>query len=253
MLFRSINGLSEDSNFPLRVLIVLHPQMDSMDLAGPLEIFNYAHNPSSESISKSSYPSNPLFITTLAAEQPVTYTAQKLGVQRDITFNEAHLRLKEWDIIVVPGGNVPAMIDTRGDEPMTLLRAFAELAEGEKCASCGHGPARLRTVFSVCTGSIFLAAAGLLEERTATTHWGSIDLLKSGKYGEVGKVVSERFVVNQRKKREGMSLAVITSGGISCGMDAALWLVGVVGDDGAREGVEKMIEYRGRSDEGLFM
>lgn len=250
-----MNGSStlEDSNAPLRVLIVLHPKMDSLDLAGPLEIFNYAHNPSSESISKASYPSNPLFTTTLAAEQPVTYTAQKLGVQRDITFTEAHLRLEEWDIIVVPGGNVPAIIDTEGDEPMNLLSAYASLAENEKCHSCGHGPARLRTVFSVCTGAIFLAAAGLLEQRTATTHWGSIELLKSGKYGEVGKVVSERFVVNQRKKREGMGLAVITSGGISAGMDAALWLVSVVGDEGTRENVEKMLEYKGRAEEGLFL
>lgn len=247
-----MNG-ADDSSSPLRILIVLHPQMDSIDLAGPLEIFNYAQNPSSESISESSYLSSPLFTTTLAAEQPVTYTAQNLGVQRDITFTEAHLRLKEWDIIVVPGGNVPAIIGTQGDEPMNLLSAYAKLAEGEKCASCGHGPARLRTVFSICTGAIFLAAAGLLEARTATTHWGSLELLKSGKYGEVGKVVSERFVVNQRRKREGMALAVITSGGVSAGMDAALWLVSIVGDDRSRENVERMLEYKGRADEGLFL
>lgn len=77
--------------------------------------------------------------------------------------------------------------------------------------------------------------------------------MRKQKYGQVSEVVEERFVVNQRSKSGNKALAVITSGGVSCGMDAALWLVEVVGDEGSRLDVERMLEYRGRSGEGLFV
>ncbi len=235
--------------------------MDTLDFTGPLEIFNYATKSpasadytASKIISQPSYPQDKLFDTTVCALEPFTTTAQKVTIARDISFKEAELRLKEWDMVLVPGGSAPAHMDSGAAGSLIgLLRAYAALAESEKCHACGHGQARLRTLFSVCTGSLFLAKAGLLEGRTATTHWGSLDLLRKGKYGKVGEVVEDRFVVNQRRKREGMALAVITSGGISAGMDAALWYVGIVGDDGAREGVERMLEYKGRSDEGCFV
>lgn len=232
------------SHSPLKVLIPIHPGMDTIDLTGPCEIFNYA-----------SQDSTPLFSTTICASDLITYTEQRVGIARDITFEEAHLRLKEWDIVMVPGGRVPQHIGACNGNPevVGLLRKFGELADKEKCGSCGHGQANLRTVFSICTGSLFLACAGLLTNRTATTHWGSIDLLRKGKYGDVGEVVEERFVVNQRSKSGNKALAVITSGGVSCGMDAALWLVEVVGDEGSRGDVERMLEYKGRSGEGLFV
>lgn len=112
----------------LKVLVAIHPGMDTIDLSGPLEIFNYAEQ-----------NGKPLFQTTICAADLITYTEQRVGIARDITFDEAHLRLKEWDIIMVPGGKVPQHIGTGNALVVGLLRAYNELANAEKCGSCGHG------------------------------------------------------------------------------------------------------------------
>ena len=83
---------------------------------------------------------------------------------------------------------------------------------------------------SVCTGSLILAAAGLLRGLRATTHWAVLDELR-----EFGATpVSER-VVEQGK--------IITAAGVSAGIDMALQLVArIAGDDVAR-GIQLGIEY----------
>ena len=85
---------------------------------------------------------------------------------------------------------------------------------------------------SVCTGSLLLAAAGLLEGLTATTHWVARDLLP--KYGAI---VSEDRVVEHLDQR------IITAAGVSSGIDMALRLVELLADRTAAEAVQLMIEY----------
>jgi len=145
---------------------------------------------------------------------------------------------------MVPGGAVPPVINSGVPEPIALIKEFAELARNET----GE---RKRTILSICTGSLFLAEAGVLGGRTATTHWGSIEVLRgyAAAEGKVGAVVEKRFVVNG----DGEGLRVVTSGGISCGMDAALWVVENVGGEGARKGVERQLEYRSRVEEGVVV
>lgn len=65
------------------------------------------------------------------------------------------------------------------------------------------------------------------------------------------QVVERRFVVNGVDGESG--LRIITSGGISCGMDATLWLVESVAGRECREAVEKQLEYKYRGDEGLVL
>jgi transcriptional regulator GlxA family with amidase domain len=84
---------------------------------------------------------------------------------------------------------------------------------------------------SVCTGSFLLERAGLLQGKRGTTHWGSMDRLRS--LGTV-EVVEERWV------DEGQ---VITASGVSAGIDMSLYLVGRLwGAETARQ-VQKAIEY----------
>jgi transcriptional regulator GlxA family with amidase domain len=86
---------------------------------------------------------------------------------------------------------------------------------------------------SVCTGSLVYAAAGLLRDRPATTHWSSLDLL--GKLDPSIEVRDEvRFVDDGD---------IITSAGVSAGIDMALHLITrLAGPDRARQ-VERDIQY----------
>jgi len=87
-------------------------------------------------------------------------------------------------------------------------------------------------ITSVCTGALLLHRAGYLDGKRATTHWRSIDMLRDAGNTEV--LADVRFV------RDGN---VVTSAGVSAGIDMALWLVGeIYGSDFARF-VQKGIEY----------
>ena len=83
---------------------------------------------------------------------------------------------------------------------------------------------------SVCTGSLVLAAAGVLQGVEATTHWAAMDLL-----GRLGAVpVAERIV--ERGK-------VITAAGVSAGIDMALLLAARIAGDTVAQAIQLSIEY----------
>lgn len=118
------------------------------------------------------------------------------------------------EVIVVPGGlgTRPLMQD---EELLGWLRAAHDTSEWTT---------------SVCTGSLLLAAAGILDGLEATTHWMSLQIL-----AEYGARPVERRVVEQGK--------VITAAGVSSGIDMALLLAArIAGDDVARA-IQLGIEY----------
>jgi transcriptional regulator GlxA family with amidase domain len=83
---------------------------------------------------------------------------------------------------------------------------------------------------SVCTGSLLLAAAGVLNGLEATTHWLELDLL-----GRLGANPTGGRVVEQGK--------VITAAGVSAGIDMALVLAGRLAGDQFAQGIQLLIEY----------
>jgi transcriptional regulator GlxA family with amidase domain len=118
------------------------------------------------------------------------------------------------EVIVVPGG-----IGTRSlmsDEP--LLEWLRE----------GH--ARSLWTTSVCTGSLLLAAAGLLDGLEATTHWLELETL-----ARYGAVPVSRRVVEQGK--------VITAAGVSSGIDMALTLAARIAGEHRAQAIQLSIEY----------
>ena len=135
-----------------------------------------------------------------------------LGLTVDAVFDE----VTEPDVLVVPGG-----VGTRAllsDEAMLdWVRAVHR-----------------HTLFStsVCTGSLVLGAAGLLEGLTATTHWAARDFL-----GALGAVYTPARVVEHLPQR------IITAAGVSSGIDMALRLVELLVDRQAAEASQLMIEY----------
>ncbi len=91
---------------------------------------------------------------------------------------------------------------------------------------------RSRMTTSVCTGSLVLAAAGLLEGLTATTHWASYAELAA-----LGATPTAERVVEHLDRR------IITAAGVSSGIDMALRLVEVLVDRTAAQAAQLMIEY----------
>ena len=83
---------------------------------------------------------------------------------------------------------------------------------------------------SVCTGSLLLGAAGILDGLEATSHWLELDTL-----AEMGARPTERRVVEQGK--------VITSAGVSSGIDMALFLLGKISGEEFAQTIQLLIEY----------
>jgi transcriptional regulator GlxA family with amidase domain len=119
------------------------------------------------------------------------------------------------DVILVPGG------------PSTPVHARDEaLLEWLRRA---HQTAGWTT--SVCSGSVIVAAAGLLQGLRATSHWLTVPALKA--FGAI-PVADERIV------REGN---IVTCAGVSAGLDLALWLAGQIGGEGRAKAIQLAIEY----------
>ena len=118
------------------------------------------------------------------------------------------------DVIVVPGG--PGQNDQMRDGPVHEWLRAAD--QGTTWTT------------SVCTGSLILAAAGLLAGRRATSHWLALDEL-----GRLGATpVSERVVFDGK---------YVTAAGVSSGIDMGLTLAGHLAGDRTAQAIQLMIEY----------
>jgi transcriptional regulator GlxA family with amidase domain len=119
------------------------------------------------------------------------------------------------DVVLVPGGpSTP--VHARDEELLDWLRQ-------------AHRTATWMT--SVCSGSVILAAAGLLTGRRATSHWLTVGTLKA--FGAI-PVNDERIV------HDGDT---VTSAGVSAGIDLALWLAAQIGGEGRAKAIQLAIEY----------
>jgi len=118
------------------------------------------------------------------------------------------------DVVLVPGG--PGEVAARaGDAVLGWLRAVHE---------------RTTWTTSVCTGSLILAAAGVLAGKRATSHWLALEEL-----GRLGAVpVSERVVFDGK---------VVTAAGVSAGIDMALALAAKLAGDATAQAIQLGLEY----------
>lgn len=133
-----------------------------------------------------------------------------LALTADATLDE----VPAPEVIVVPGGNGTREL-MRDDSMLSWVRRAHETS---------------RWTTSVCTGSLVLAAAGLLDGLDATTHWMLLKVLK--RYG--ARPVSRR-VVEQGK--------VITAAGVSAGIDMALVLAARIAGEDVAQAIQLGIEY----------
>ncbi|MDE1172843.1 MAG: DJ-1/PfpI family protein [Parvibaculaceae bacterium] len=171
--------------------ILLFEDAEELDFVGPFEVFTMS-NEVMELQGKAA-PDRIVFIS----EQGGQVKARKgMRVETDHSFETA----PKLDVLLVPGGQgTRALV---GHKP--LLSWVDRVA-----ADC-------EWVTSVCTGTLVLTAAGPARGKRVTTHWGFIEALRAR--GEASEVVE-----NIRYVRDGN---LVTSAGVSAGIDMALWLVG---------------------------
>ncbi|HEX5247107.1 MAG TPA: DJ-1/PfpI family protein [Gaiellaceae bacterium] len=157
------------------------------------------------------WPDDGIGVFTVASTKEPVVCAKGLRVLADHTWETA----PEADVVVWPGGR-----GTRpmlGDEEVRMrVRSLAERAE---------------VMASVCTGALVYADAGLLAGRRATTHWGSL-----GRLAELGAEVD----ADARWVDHG---DVITSAGVSAGIDMALHLVARLHSRERAAEVRRYIQY----------
>ena len=183
---------------PVRIAIPVFDRMTALDAVGPYEVLQRI----------------PAFEITFVghAVGEVRTENGMLGLRADVTFEE----LPAPDVIVFPGG-----VGTRALEHDQRVLDWVRAA---------HGGTRYTT--SVCTGSLVLGAAGLLEGLTATTHWSCYrELAAHGAEPTADRVV------------EHLDRRIITAAGVSSGIDMALRLVEVLVDRTAGQAAQLMIEY----------
>ncbi len=180
----------------MQVAYLLYDRFTALDITGPHEVLNFV--PGNESI----------FVAEKAG--PVRNESDTLSLVADASLDE----VPSPDIVVVPGGfGTRALLDR---EP--LLDWLRRVHETTTWTT------------SVCTGSLLLAAAGLLDGAPATTHWLARDLL-----AELGaKPIPDRVVEHGK---------IVTAAGVSSGIDMALELVTRINGPEVAQAVQLGIEY----------
>ena len=174
--------------------ILLFEDVEVLDFAGPFEVFSRTRlEPGVES--RRSDASAPFNVFTVARDARPLKATGGLEVTPSYSFADT----PSIDLLVVPGGfGTRALLED--DVTLDWIRGIAK-------------PAKLVT--SVCTGALLLAKAGLLGGRRATTHWSALDLLAS----------MDPTMTVEREQRVVEEDGIVTSAGVSAGIDMALVVV----------------------------
>lgn len=189
--------------------ILLFDQVEELDAIGPWEVFAYWTR---------NFPDDGYAATTFSPDGRAVTCGKSLVVQP----HHSNATVPRLDVLLHPGGNGT---DALLDDPAHLQWLREQRA---------HVP----LMTSVCTGSIVFAAAGLLHGRPATSHHNDIDQLR-----KIDATITPQ--PDQRYVDDG---DVITSAGISAGIDMALHIVSrLVSPDRARQ-IREGIEYAPQPD-----
>jgi putative intracellular protease/amidase len=180
----------------MKIAIPIFEKVTALDAIGPYEVL-------------SRLPGADLKFVGLEAG-PVKTDNGMLSLNAELALED----FAEPDILVFPGGfgTRPLMKDER---VLDWVRSVHE---------------KTQWTTSVCTGSLVLGAAGLLNGLDATTHWASLHLLEGlGAHATGGRVVEQGKIV--------------TAAGVSSGIDMALFLAGRIAGDKVAQAIQLAIEY----------
>ena len=178
------------------IAILLFDRFESLDAVGPFEVLRNLPG------------ANVTFVARKAG--PVRNSSGALAIVADKSIAE----VTAADILVVPGGFGQAAL-MEDEEILGWIRAI---------------DATTTWTTSVCTGSLLLAAAGLLRGKKATSHWLALEQLPA--HG--AEPTLERVVVQGK---------IVTAAGVSSGIDMALTLASMIAGDDVAQAIQLGIEY----------
>jgi transcriptional regulator GlxA family with amidase domain len=182
----------------MQIAIVVYPGFTALDFIGPYESLRWLPD------------AQVRFVWHEVG--PVVADSGVLLVGVTHTFEET----PSPDIVLVPGG-FTTLEHARDDKLLDWLR---RAHQGTTWTA------------SVCSGSVILAAAGLLEGKRATSHWAAVQLLWT--FGAV-PVTDERIVQSGDR--------IVTCAGVSAGIDLGLWLAGRIGGQDRAKAIQLSMEY----------
>ena len=180
----------------MQIAILAFPKLTALDAMGPYEVLSRL--PGAELT----------FVGTETGE--IRTDTGRLGITIDATIDE----VTEPDVFLIPGGE--------GNRPLMQDEAVLDWVR--------HAHETSTWTTSVCTGSLVLGAAGVLDGKRATSHWAYRDEL--AQFGATP--VAERWVEDGK---------VVTAAGVSAGIDMSLHLVSRMFDENVAKAVQLGIEY----------
>ncbi|MCP6758263.1 MAG: DJ-1/PfpI family protein [Fischerella sp. CENA71] len=185
-----------NNQFQNTIGLVIYPDMFQLDITGPHQVFSLMPNTSVLLLSKSLEP---------------VVSNGGLSILPDTTFDEC----PQLDVLCVPGGSFGTVQAMENTEVLAFLQKYGNTT---------------KYITAVCTGSLILAAAGLLRGYRAASHWAFREQLEL----MGAKVSTERVVIDRNR---------ITGGGVTAGIDFALTIAGMLCGEDTAKFIELMLEY----------
>ena len=182
----------------MQVAIVLYPGFTALDFIGPYECLRWL--PDTEVRFVWHEPG------------PIAADSEVLLVGATHSFDET----PSPDIVLIPGG-MTTLEHARDKRVLDWVRRAHETSTWTA---------------SVCSGSVILAAAGLLTGKRATSHWAALPVLRTFGVTPVG---DERIVAADER--------IVTCAGVSAGIDLGLWLTGRIGGEAKAKAIQLSMEY----------
>jgi transcriptional regulator GlxA family with amidase domain len=183
-----------------KIAFVAYPGLTLLDLVGPLQVLN------SMCLRNHDYS-----VSVVSKDGEGVGVDVPLKILPSASFKD----VPNPSVVLVPGGEIGTVKAMGDDALIDYLKQITPAAE---------------YVCSVCTGSLILGSAGLLNGRQATTHWGCYKILEA-----LGaKYIMKRWVQDGK---------FITSAGVSAGIDMALYLVSKLTDESTARSVQLGLEY----------
>ena len=181
----------------MKIVILLYKGFTALDVVGPYEVL------------------------TRLPDAAVKFAAKEKGVieseyeSMKMIATHSLEEIETADILMIPGSTTGFLKVIKDTEILQHIQRIDKITEW---------------TISVCTGSIILAAAGLLKDKEATSHWAALEMLSN--FG--AKPVARRYI--QQGK-------IITAAGVSAGIDMALYLTQLIEDENYARMVQMVTEY----------